>query len=115
MRYTRPSVLSVLAAAPLGCLTSPRTTLWDDIRVRHTVNVTMANWEALGTPPAGTTIDLYIALKAQHESALTDALYEVSTPGHPQYVYGAPLLTPVLTSATSPFQIWFIPVQRAGC
>lgn len=115
MRYPRPSVLSVLAAAPLGGLATPLATLWDDISVRHTVNATLANWEALGVSPAGTTIDLYIALKAQHESALTDALYEVSTPGHPKYVYAALPLTPALTCATSPFQIWLIPVQGAGC
>ncbi|KAH8984527.1 subtilisin-like protein [Lactarius akahatsu] len=34
------------------------------------------NWESLGNPLSGTTIDLYVALKAQHENALIDTLYQ---------------------------------------
>ncbi|KAI9441864.1 subtilisin-like protein [Lactarius indigo] len=43
------------------------------------------NWERLGYPPAGTTIDLHVALKSYDEDALIYALYEVSDPEHPKY------------------------------
>jgi hypothetical protein len=43
-------------------------------------------WECQGQPPAGTTIDLRVALKPQRENALIDALYEISDPGHSKYV-----------------------------
>ncbi|KAI9463202.1 subtilisin-like protein [Lactarius psammicola] len=86
MRYRWPFVLSVLAAAPLGVRgTTPLKTLWNDIRTKHKWNATPTNWESLGRPPAGTTIDLHIALRAHHENALIDAVYEVSTPGLPKY------------------------------
>ncbi|KAH8978153.1 subtilisin-like protein [Lactarius akahatsu] len=39
----------------------------------------------MGHPPADTTIDLHIALKAKNENALIDALIEVSSPGHPKH------------------------------
>jgi tripeptidyl-peptidase-1 len=45
-----------------------------------------AQWETLGHPPAGTTLNLHFALKPQHEDALIDALYEVSVPGSPKHV-----------------------------
>ena len=92
----------------------PLTTLWDDIRVKYTWNATPANWETLGHPPAGTAIDLYIALKPDRENALIDALYKVSNPGHPKHVPAAPPLAPALTCATASFQIWRISVQGAG-
>ncbi|KAF8258987.1 subtilisin-like protein [Lactarius quietus] len=43
------------------------------------------NWESLGPPPVGTTINLHIFLKLHHENALIDALYEVSNPEHVKY------------------------------
>ncbi|KAF8271680.1 subtilisin-like protein [Lactarius quietus] len=43
------------------------------------------NWVNLGHPSVGTTINLHIALRPHRESALIDALYEVSDPSHPRY------------------------------
>jgi tripeptidyl-peptidase-1 len=40
----------------------------------------------LGHPPDGATIDLHIALKPDRETALIDALQEVSQPRHPKHV-----------------------------
>ncbi|KAH9174030.1 subtilisin-like protein [Lactarius sanguifluus] len=67
---------------------------WDNMRVKHTWSAVPANWETLGCPSAGTTIDLYIALNPHQESALIDALYEVSDPKHPRHVHltAAPLM-----------------------
>ncbi|KAH9059566.1 subtilisin-like protein [Lactarius vividus] len=81
------SVLSVLATSLLGGLAKPLSLPWDDmhIRVKHSWNVVPKSWVAMGPPPPGTTIDLYIAVKPQHENALVDTLYEVSEPGHPRY------------------------------
>ncbi|KAH8995542.1 subtilisin-like protein [Lactarius hatsudake] len=56
------------------------------MRVKHTWRAVPANWETLGCPSAGTTIDLYIALNPHQESALLDALYQVSDPKHPRHV-----------------------------
>src|SRR6266702_3577994 len=80
------SVLSVLAAAPLANFATSLARPWDDIRVKHTWNVVPPNWDTLGNPPAGTTIDLHVALKAHNENALIDALYKVSDPRSPKYV-----------------------------
>ncbi|KAH9056373.1 subtilisin-like protein [Lactarius vividus] len=57
---------------------------WDDLRTKHTWNSIPENWHNLGHPPADTTIDLHIALKAQNENALIDALVDVSSLGHPK-------------------------------
>ncbi|KAI9431495.1 subtilisin-like protein [Lactarius indigo] len=73
MRYHRLSVLF------------PLTTPWDNTRVKHMWDATPADWEALGHPPAGTTIDLRIALIPHHGNALIDVLNEVSNPAHPKY------------------------------
>ncbi|KAF8264651.1 peptidase S8/S53 domain-containing protein [Lactarius quietus] len=59
--------------------------VWDVIHVKHTWNAIPDNWESLGCPPAGTTIDLYVALKPHYENALIRSLYEVSDPSHPKY------------------------------
>ncbi|KAI9449976.1 subtilisin-like protein [Lactarius psammicola] len=53
--------------------------------VKHSWNAVPEFWESLGHPPADTTIDLYLELKPQHESALIDALGVVSDPRHPKY------------------------------
>ncbi len=71
---------------------------WDDIRVKHIWDTVPHNWETLGHPPAGTTIDLHLALTPHHENALIDALYEVSDPRSPKHVL-----------SNSP------PRHRAGC
>ncbi|KAH9161770.1 subtilisin-like protein [Lactarius sanguifluus] len=55
------------------------------MHIKHSWSAVPKNWESLGRPPSGTTIDLYITLKPQRENAVVDALYEVSEPGHPRY------------------------------
>ncbi|KAH9054087.1 subtilisin-like protein [Lactarius vividus] len=82
--YHRISVLSVIATALIGSLAKPPSP-WDDMHTKHSWNAVPRNWESLGHPPSGTTIDLYIVLKPQRENSLVDALYEVSEPGHPRY------------------------------
>ncbi|KAH9015098.1 subtilisin-like protein [Lactarius pseudohatsudake] len=87
MRFHPLSVLSVavLTFCPLSGLTTPFASHWDDHRTKHTWNSVPENWLNLGNPPADATIDLHIALKANNENALTDALMEVSSPGHPKH------------------------------
>ncbi|KAH9159906.1 subtilisin-like protein [Lactarius sanguifluus] len=85
MRFHPLSVLSVLPFGPLSGLATPFASHWDDIRAKHTWNSVPENWQNLGHPPADTTIDLHIALKAENENALIDALIEVSSPGHPKH------------------------------
>ncbi|KAH8992634.1 subtilisin-like protein [Lactarius akahatsu] len=55
------------------------------MHIKHSWNAVPKNWVAIGPPPPGTTIDLYIVVKPRRENALVDALYEVSQPGHPRY------------------------------
>ncbi|KAF8267520.1 subtilisin-like protein [Lactarius quietus] len=85
MRYYLFSVLFVLAAGFLTVLTTPVAPRWDIMHVKHAWTSVPMNWESLGPPPVGTTIDLHIFLKPHNENALVDALYEVSTPKHPKY------------------------------
>ncbi|KAH9172012.1 hypothetical protein EDB89DRAFT_1967157, partial [Lactarius sanguifluus] len=44
-----------------------------------------ANWECLGDPSAGITIDLRIALRPHRENGSIDALYEASDTRHARY------------------------------
>ncbi|KAH9018855.1 subtilisin-like protein [Lactarius pseudohatsudake] len=76
MRYHALAVLSILSAAPFVDLATPPLPPWDDLSVKHTWNTVPPNWETLGPPPPGTTIDLYIALQPRLDSALIDALHE---------------------------------------
>ncbi|KAH9064054.1 subtilisin-like protein [Lactarius vividus] len=69
-------LLSVLFTLILGCLGTPR---WDDLRVKHAWKAIPDNWESLGIPSAGATINLHIALKPHLEKALVTALYETSS------------------------------------
>jgi len=92
MRYYWLYALSLLTAAPLTDIATPLVP-WDNMRMKHAWNTVPTNWESLGHPPTGTTIDLYIALRPCQESALIDALYEVSDPTHPRHVL---LTTPPL-------------------
>ncbi|KAH9175587.1 subtilisin-like protein [Lactarius sanguifluus] len=85
MRFHQLSALIVLAAVLFADSEAPRSPPWHDIRVKHAWNAVPPNWEALGHPPAGTTIDLHVALKPHHENALVDALYNVSDPRSPKY------------------------------
>ncbi|KAI9437559.1 subtilisin-like protein [Lactarius indigo] len=97
MRYQRLIVLFSLTAAPLANFATLLPSPWNDIHVKHTWDSVPMNFESVGNPSAGTTFDLHIALNPRHESALIDALYEVSTPGHTKHVlfdtppYGAHL------------------------
>ncbi|KAH9025392.1 subtilisin-like protein [Lactarius pseudohatsudake] len=84
MRYHWLYALSFLTATPLADFATPPAP-WGDVRVKHAWSSVPANWETLGGPSAGTTIHLYIALNPHQESALIDALYEVSDPKHPRY------------------------------
>ncbi|KAH8979432.1 subtilisin-like protein [Lactarius akahatsu] len=85
MRYRWLSVLFVLTVVSLTCLAIPLAQQWHDISVKHAWNAVPDNWECLGPPPPGITIDLYVALQPKEENILREALYEVSTPGHPKY------------------------------
>ncbi|KAH9011974.1 subtilisin-like protein [Lactarius deliciosus] len=85
MRFHPLSVLSIHAFGPLGGLATSFASHWDDLRPKHTWNSVPENWQNLGHPPADTTIDLHIALKAKNENVLIDALIEVSSPGHPRH------------------------------
>src|SRR6266702_783647 len=118
MRCHQLSLLFVLAAATFANFATPLASPWDDLRVKHTWNVVPPNWETLGHPPAGTTVDLHLALKPHHENALIDALHEVSDPRSPKYVLSnTPPLSAhdVLTCATAPLQIRCTPFKGAGC
>ncbi|KAH9054780.1 subtilisin-like protein [Lactarius vividus] len=84
MRHHWLYALSFLTATPLADFATPLAP-WADVRVKHAWSSIPANWETLGCPSAGTTIDLYIALNPHQEDALIDALYEVSDPKHPRY------------------------------
>lgn len=83
MHHHRISLLSILVTFPLGSITtlSP----WDDMRIKHSWSTIPSMWEILGSPPAGTTIDLCVALEPQRENALIEVLHEVSDPTHPKY------------------------------
>ncbi|KAF8257708.1 subtilisin-like protein [Lactarius quietus] len=82
MRYFRTFVSFALATFPRGGLTTPP---WDDIHTKHSWTTVPPNWESLGCPPAGTTINLYVGLEPHRENALIDVLNEVSDPMHRKY------------------------------
>ncbi|KAH9176752.1 subtilisin-like protein [Lactarius sanguifluus] len=84
MRLHPLSVLSIVAIGPLRGLAT-FASRWDVVKAKHTWNSVPENWQNLGHPPSGTTIDFHIALKAQNENALIDVLHQVSSPGHPKY------------------------------
>ena len=105
MRYHLTSVLFLIAipALPLAYHGKPISQRWDNLYTKHSWITVPENWESLGHPPAGTTINLYIALKPSRETALIDSLYEVSNPGHPRHVFSnSHSLAHVLTSVTAP-------------
>ncbi|KAI9451810.1 subtilisin-like protein [Lactarius psammicola] len=85
MRFSRLFVLSIPTVPPLAGLATPLAQPWDDMSVKHAWKAVPDNWESLGPPLPGTEIDLYVALEPHNESALVDALYDVSTPGNPKY------------------------------
>ncbi|KAH8986392.1 pyridoxal phosphate-dependent transferase [Lactarius hatsudake] len=85
MRYHCIFVLSVLTTGLLGSFAKHLSQPWDDMHTKHSWNTIPKNWETLGRPPSGTTIDLYITLRPQRENAVIDVLHEVSEPRHPKY------------------------------
>ncbi|KAH8981879.1 subtilisin-like protein [Lactarius akahatsu] len=89
MRYYWLYALSFLTVTPLAGFATPLAP-WCDLRVKHVWSAVPANWETLGCPSAGTTIDLYIALNPHQENALIDALYQVSDPKHLRHVHLTP-------------------------
>ncbi|KAH9165579.1 subtilisin-like protein [Lactarius sanguifluus] len=95
------SAFLVLASHVLDCLAAtPLEPRWDDIRTKHAWGTVPENWETLGHPAAGTTIDLHIALEPQRKNAVVDALYEVSFPRSPKY--GAHLSREQLADIVAP-------------
>jgi hypothetical protein len=66
---------------------TPFNSNWGDVHVKHSWSLVPDDWTNLGHPAADATIDLNIALKAQDENALIEALYEVSSPDHPKCVF----------------------------
>ena len=85
-----PSVISVLVIsvlfAGLACHATPFPSPWDEMLIKHKWDAIPEDWVSLGLPPNGTRIKLHIALKANRENALVDALHEVSHPRHPKHV-----------------------------
>ncbi|KAH9014325.1 subtilisin-like protein [Lactarius hengduanensis] len=77
MRCHALAVLSILSVAPFSDLATPPLPPWGGLCVKHTWNTVPPNWETLGPPPPGTTIDLYIALQPRRDSVLIDALHEL--------------------------------------
>ena len=97
-------VLIFFAAVPLYDLATP-VVPWDDMKINHTWNVTPVNWETLGHPSAGSTIDINIVLKPYRESALIDAVSEISDPKHSRHGHlTIPPLAPSFTCAFAPFR-----------
>ncbi|KAF8261121.1 subtilisin-like protein [Lactarius quietus] len=78
-------LLSVIAILSLNAFATTLPSHCGSMRVKHAWSTIPENWVCLGHPPAETTIDLHVALKPQHENALIDALYKVSSPVHPKY------------------------------
>ena len=111
------SVLCIFSAMFGSGLATPFTPRWEDVHVKHQWDSVPVNWTSLGHPRADTTIDLHIALKAQNENALIDALYEVSSPDHPKYVPSTTLRRTLYppTRATVMWKIRRTPIKRAGC
>ena len=106
--------LFFLAAAPLTGVATPAVP-WDDMKIKHTWNAIPVNWETLGYPSAGSTIDLHIVLEPHRENALSDAASEISNPKHSRHVLLIiPRPAPILTCAAAPFQISGIPFQGTG-
>ena len=115
MPYHWFSFHSFLTIAHLTGLVTPLSSPWDDIRVKHAWKAVPDNWESLGPPHPATTIDLFVALKPQNENALTDALYEVSTPGNPKYILlNIPLRSMYSYVPVAPSQIWRTPLKGGG-
>ena len=108
MRYPWLSTPSFLFLIVLLSNVTTAAVYWDEVLVKHTWNAIPASWKSLGNATAGDVINLYIALKPDRESALIDALYEVSNPENPKHVLLATLSPVPLFTCLTPFQIWRI-------
>lgn len=86
MRYHKLSVTSILAIVFIGGLATSIPSPWGEMLEKHKWVHIPDNWDTVGHPPDGTTIDLHIALKPERKNALVDALLEVSQPRHPKFV-----------------------------
>ena len=118
MRDLWPSALSFLVTVLLAAGFAKPAPLesWDDMQVMHAWNTVPANWESIGQPPTGATINLYISVKPERENALIDALTEVSNPSHLRHVLlTAPPPVLLFTCAVSPLQIWCLPFRGTNC
>lgn len=113
MRCHRISVLFILAVGSFGGTTTPVAPDWDIVHVKHAWRSIPKDWESLGPPPVGTTINLRIGLKPHNEQSLIDVLYEVSNPRHPKCVLSRARCPQMLTYAVL-FQIWSTSVKGAG-
>ena len=88
---------------------------WDDMKIMHTWHDIPLNWETLGHPYAGSTTDLHIVLQPDRESALLDAVSEISNPKHSRHaLLTIPPPAPSFTYAAAPFQISRVPFQGTG-
>src|SRR6266702_2141158 len=114
MLYHWLSVFS-LATVPLSCLATPLAPHWDDLTVKHTWKAIPENWESLVLPPAGTTVNLHVALKPHCKNALVVAFYKVGSPSHPKHVLSTTPPCMLLMHAAAPLQIWCTPFQGAVC
>ena len=101
MRFHWPHALSLLTTVILPTAFATPSEPWHDIKVKHSWNSVPINWESQGHPPSGALITLYIALKPERESALIDALTEVSNPKHPRYALTTHPLGAVFTCAAA--------------
>ena len=117
MRHHMLFVLCFFTTGSLSNLATPFASRWEDVHVKHQWDSVPVNWTNLGHPPADTTIDLHIALKAQNENALIDALYEVSSPDYPKCVLSTTVLHMPYppTCASFLWKIWQALVKGAGC
>ena len=93
MSYHWLSTLSFLIAVLLADFATAAVN-WDEMRVKHSWNSVPENWESLGNTTDGSMINLHLALQPERETALIDALFEVSNPSHPRHVLAIPLLAP---------------------
>lgn len=76
-------LLSALAVAPF-VLASPHASRWNDFKVKHAWVDVPTDWVLHDEPASDATIDLRLAMKPEDDTAIIDALYEVSDPLHPR-------------------------------
>ncbi|KAF8258137.1 Pro-kumamolisin, activation domain-containing protein [Lactarius quietus] len=82
---TRKCTIKALPTTAQMSSQRPSHQFFGAIHVKHSWSSVPDDWTNLGHPAADTTIDLHIALRAQDENALIEALHEVSSPDNPKY------------------------------